>query len=893
MYKFIFQTFLAIIFLTACFSDDEQSTVQISESVINRQATITHMYHYDEYTNQKYNAYFDLGSWHGLLLPEYSSQNIGSFVGPAVVAEEYMVYIAENFARLSVINTDSNTEYNLTYFDVELGMDSGVLAQRIQSDDFTLISRANFIRKEGDQHNPNPKTRTSLITHEIISKVNNLNLELRFDGQLIRSENLPEGDSWASWQRQVVTDQTASNNIVYAEFGKLRETWSALFSGESKLVVTFKEKMKSITATNLGYQAISENINLNKNSVNTFAYALSYVFDDAEYFEQEELIGKVFIDPKASIVATKSRWQEYFNKGVLHKNASLEKQNLALKAIETLHGNWRTPAGNILTEGVSPSTTAPYFNMFWPWDTWKHAYALAYINPELAANNIRAMFDYQVGKKGDSQLHANRIFDVGMIIDVVAFNRSGEYEKLDSSGNETGEYEDGGNWNERDTKPSLASWAVWEVFKGLRANNQEEKGFEFLKVMFPKLERYHRWWFRNRDHNRNGLVEYGATRDGYKTKALDPQIEFHNNKEGDILFTFVPTEDYQKTPTAICTDAGCKDYGITNYETLLASGNYLELEVPVQIAASWESGQDKAARFGYIYSIADANNEGDVSFDHLGIYANKKNGFNNAIIGNAPNFIYSDQSAENMALLDAAKKDWQVRVYQNFNPDPNQNPKNLIGYSINQESVDINSYLAREKEILSMIAGIIGQNTKSKSYLRQSRIMVDAINNNFFDPITGAYYDRQFTKDENGDWQYALLTHRGMATETWIPLFTKVATKENADLVIANMLSSEHFWAQKIPFPTAAMSNPSYHPDTYWRGRVWLDQFCFAVRALDNYGYKADAQRAIDMLYQNAQGLMGDMPIRENYNPETGAVQGATNFSWSAAHIWALYNFEH
>jgi putative isomerase len=29
--------------------------------------------------------------------------------------------------------------------------------------------------------------------------------------------------------------------------------------------------------------------------------------------------------------------------------------------------------------------------------------------------------------------------------------------------------------------------------------------------------------------------------------------------------------------------------------------------------------------------------------------------------------------------------------------------------------------------------------------------------------------------------------------------------------------------------------------------------------------------------------------IRENYNPETGAVQGATNFSWSAAHLLMLY----
>ncbi len=39
----------------------------------------------------------------------------------------------------------------------------------------------------------------------------------------------------------------------------------------------------------------------------------------------------------------------------------------------------------------------------------------------------------------------------------------------------------------------------------------------------------------------------------------------------------------------------------------------------------------------------------------------------------------------------------------------------------------------------------------------------------------------------------------------------------------------------------------------------------------------------------NAEGLAGSGPIRENYNPETGAMQGASNFSWSSAHLYMLY----
>ena len=92
-----------------------------------------------------------------------------------------------------------------------------------------------------------------------------------------------------------------------------------------------------------------------------------------------------------------------------------------------------------------------------------------------------------------------------------------------------------------------------------------------------------------------------------------------------------------------------------------------------------------------------------------------------------------------------------------------------------------------------------------------------------------------------------------------------------------------------VPLGTAAMTNPAYDPNIYWRGRVWLDQFYFGVTGLANYGYKADANALVDKLLKNADGLVGDKPIRENYNPETGAMQGASNFSWSAAHVYMLY----
>lgn len=35
----------------------------------------------------------------------------------------------------------------------------------------------------------------------------------------------------------------------------------------------------------------------------------------------------------------------------------------------------------------------------------------------------------------------------------------------------------------------------------------------------------------------------------------------------------------------------------------------------------------------------------------------------------------------------------------------------------------------------------------------------------------------------------------------------------------------------------------------------------------------------VNKLFANAEGLAGTGPIRENYNPETGAMQGASNLA--------------
>ena len=78
------------------------------------------------------------------------------------------------------------------------------------------------------------------------------------------------------------------------------------------------------------------------------------------------------------------------------------------------------------------------------------------------------------------------------------------------------------------------------------------------------LVAYHDWWLRNRDHNGNGVPEYGATRD----KA--------HNTESDEKCCLRDKEETQS--------------GLNNYARVVEKGQYDSLEIPAQVAASWESG---------------------------------------------------------------------------------------------------------------------------------------------------------------------------------------------------------------------------------------------------------------------------------------------------------------
>lgn len=680
------------------------------------------------------NSFIDLGAWHGYYQPDVKEYKLyGGFAGPFYIAEEYAVNLSDSFNKISIENAVTKERYDLAKSEATFNYYPGKLEQKYVLKDFTLKLELIFV-----------SNRSALIKSEIINTSGKeLNLNLNWIGNMYN-----EYQNWSDKENRYKS--TKLNNSlektdtgVKVNFVNRRDTWDYLIKDGAEFKITHSSNVDTKIVGD-SYTSQLDTISISPDKNFTHYMTETFTFTEVEAKEEIENIKVALKDPEKAFASNEKRWNGYLNRAI---DKSGERYNkIAVKAIETLTTNWRSSAGAIKHDGVTPSVSYKWFNGFWAWDSWKQAVATVYFNEELAKNNIRALFDYQI--QADDKIRPQ---DKGAIIDAIFYNADEERDG------------DGGNWNERNSKPALATWAVWEVYK-------VSGDKEFLKEMYPKLKAYHEWWYTNRDHNKNGVAEYGG------------MVHRFNNSPEEII-----------------------------------------------LAAAWESGMDNAVRF-------DVEGYG--------------------------------------------KDDIGVKVFEN----KDKNSK-LIGYSINQESVDLNSFLYAEKIDLAQMAEILGEKEESENFYKSAAQLKEYINDKMFDEVTGYYYDLQF--DEEGNTK--LLVNRGKGTEGYIPLWANAADKEKADKVVKNILD-ENVMNTYLPFPTAAKDNPKYNPTKYWRGPVWLDQAYFGVIGLDNYGYKKEAQELTVKLFEHSEGLMEGGAIRENYNPETGEGLHCSNFSWSASVYYLLYN---
>lgn len=381
----------------------------------------------------------DAGSWMGFTLPE-RQQWINGFCGPFSLDMLRRQWMAQSASVVS-FEGDEATAYlpdSTCYFPGELYL-------KAHSEKGTIVQRLNFVNAN-----------TALLRIEATAKNKAQNLVLT-------------GQRWGNGIKLSIEE-----NVVKAQHT----------SGE--YVTITLPLTAAITETGNNYQAV---VPLDKSPVNV---AISFFTSEGELMARQSDLSQLIANPAEALKANAVRWQGYLDK-ILRKDMKPEYDRIAVKAVTTLISNWRTHRGGLLHDGIVPSHAVGYFVGFWAWDTWRFSAGTAKFFPELAKNNIRAMFDYQQPD--------------GMIIDCI--------------------YTDPRENNARDSKPPLVCWAVDEIF-----NHTQDTAF--VAEMYPQLLSYYKWWYAKRDHDHNGMCEYGSTDGTLEAAAwesgMDNAIRFDDTK---------------------------------------------------------------------------------------------------------------------------------------------------------------------------------------------------------------------------------------------------------------------------------------------------------------------------------------------------------------------------
>ena len=379
-----------------------------------------------------YGWFTDAGSWMGFTLPE-KAQWVNGFCGPFSLDMFRRQWMAQSAVTVDFAGNASASFVpdSTCYFPGELYMsahsDAGSITQRLN---FADASTA-LLRIESD------KAEDLLLT----------------------------GSQWG----KDVTIAVEQNSVIARHP-----------SGES-VTVTFTPDV-TLSRTENNYTALVHNPQY------PVHVAISFFTSEKEMTAGLQNIPTLLNNPGKALQANAERWEGYLTK-ILRKDMKPEYDRIAVKAVTTLISNWRTHRGGLLHEGIVPSHAVGYFVGFWAWDSWRFSAGTAKFDPELAKNNIRAMFDYQQPD--------------GMVIDCI--------------------YTDPSENNARDSKPPLVCWAVDEIFT-------HTGDTAFVAEIYPQLLSYYKWWYQKRDHNRNGMCEYGAT-DGTLEAAA-----WESGMDNDIRF---------------------------------------------------------------------------------------------------------------------------------------------------------------------------------------------------------------------------------------------------------------------------------------------------------------------------------------------------------------------
>ncbi|MBV9886120.1 MAG: trehalase, partial [Acidobacteria bacterium] len=195
--------------------------------------------------------------------------------------------------------------------------------------------------------------------------------------------------------------------------------------------------------------------------------------------------------------------------------------------------------------------------------------------------------------------------------------------------------------------------------------------------------------------------------------------------------------------------------------------------------------------------------------------------------------------------------------------------------------VCLNSLLYKSEEDLARMADMLGKNKESAEWHERAKKRKDAIQKYLWNAQHGMFFDYDFTTQKQSTYEYVT---------TFLPLWTGLATKEQAAAVVKNIGIFER--------PGGLMMSP-YETGGQWDAPyAWAPNQLMADDGIRRYGFTDVADRvSLEFLSNVLENFRRDGTIREKYNAVTRSSETAVTagykvnivgFGWTNAAFLVL-----
>jgi alpha,alpha-trehalase len=195
--------------------------------------------------------------------------------------------------------------------------------------------------------------------------------------------------------------------------------------------------------------------------------------------------------------------------------------------------------------------------------------------------------------------------------------------------------------------------------------------------------------------------------------------------------------------------------------------------------------------------------------------------------------------------------------------------------------VCLNSLLYKSEEDLARMADMLGKKKESAEWQERAKKRKEAINKYLWNAKAGMFFDWDFTTQKQSTYEYVT---------TFLPLWTGLATKEQAAAVVKNVGIFER--------PGGLMMSP-YETGGQWDAPyAWAPNQLMADDGIRKYGFTEVADRvSLEFLSNVLENFRRDGTIREKYNAVTRSSETAVTagykvnivgFGWTNAAFLVL-----